>query len=163
MTCSTSKYLDVIDYEHFTNDAATTIIRGASCRVLQDQQIIDEGEIPPLPQQPPRHDDEEPPGVNFFRTQLADAALEHLTLPRTFFCRSEIRDVSFQDSADLSESTANWNPDFLSTSILAFVPIFLAATFVPPYSSACVSPEHPCVAQTFGVAVLRAAILPVRT
>jgi uncharacterized protein YjbI with pentapeptide repeats len=81
-----------------------------SCRALQAQQLIDDGDIPPLPQRPPRHDDEVL-GVNFFRTMLADANLEHLTLPRTFFGRSEIRAVSFRDT-DLSESTANWN-DFV--------------------------------------------------
>jgi uncharacterized protein YjbI with pentapeptide repeats len=82
-----------------------------SCRELQRQKILDEGEIPPLPQQQPRYDDEEPLGVHFFRTQMSDAALEHLSLPRTFFSRSEIRDVSFKNT-DLSESTVNWN-DFI--------------------------------------------------
>jgi len=63
-----------------------------------------------MPPQRPRHDDEVP-GVSFFRTLLADAKLEHLTLPHTFFGRSEIRATSFQNT-DLSESTANWN-DFI--------------------------------------------------
>ena len=81
-----------------------------SCRVLQSQQLIDEGDIPPLSERPPRYDDEVL-AVSFFRTELADAKLEHLTLQRTFFGRSEIRAVSFQDT-DLSESTANWN-DFV--------------------------------------------------
>ena len=87
-----------------------------SCRALQTQGIIGPGDIPPLPQQPPRHDDEEL-GVEFFRTMLADAKIEHLTLPRTFFGRSEIRDTSFQDT-DLSESTANWN-DFIDVDFSA--------------------------------------------
>jgi BTB/POZ domain-containing protein KCTD9 len=81
-----------------------------SCHALQSQQLIDEGEIPLQPEQSPRHDDEVL-GVSFFRTELANAKLEHLTLPRTFFNRSEIRATSFLDS-DLSESTANWN-DFI--------------------------------------------------
>jgi uncharacterized protein YjbI with pentapeptide repeats len=81
-----------------------------SCRMLQDQGVIGAGDIPPLPQRPPRHDDEVL-GVGFFRTMLADASLEHLSLPRTFFGRSEIRSISFRDT-DLSESTANWN-DFI--------------------------------------------------
>jgi uncharacterized protein YjbI with pentapeptide repeats len=81
-----------------------------SCRTLQSQQIIDSGDIPRLPQQPPRYDDEVL-GVSFFRTMIADSKIEHLTLPRTFFGRSEIRATSFQDT-DLSESTANWN-DFI--------------------------------------------------
>jgi uncharacterized protein YjbI with pentapeptide repeats len=81
-----------------------------SCRLLQSQQIIGPGDIPPLPQKPPRHDDEVL-GVSFFRTMLADSKIEHLTLPRSFFGRSEIRTTSFSDT-DLSESTVNWN-DFI--------------------------------------------------
>ena len=78
-----------------------------SWRALQRDQIIDEGEIPALPERSPRYDDEVL-GVNFFRTALAEAKLENLTLPRTYFGRSEIRATSFQNT-DLSESTANWN------------------------------------------------------
>lgn len=84
-----------------------------SCRALQRAQIIDEGEIPPLPERSPRYDDEVL-GVNFFRTAVAEAKLENLTLPRTYFGRSEIRATSFQNT-DLSESTANWN-DFIDVS-----------------------------------------------
>jgi hypothetical protein len=84
-----------------------------SCRALQSQQIIDGGDIPPLLQRAPRHDDDVL-GVGFFRTMLADSSLEHLSLPRTFFGRSEIRAVSFKDT-DLSESTANWN-DFIDVA-----------------------------------------------
>ena len=87
-----------------------------SCRALQDQEIIEPGDIPPLPQPPPRHDDEEL-GVSFFRTMLADSKIEHMTKPRTFFGRSEIRDTSFQDT-DLSESTANGN-DFIDVDFSA--------------------------------------------
>src|SRR5262249_18762968 len=43
--------------------------------------------------------------------RLADVRLECLTLPRTYFGRSEIRGVSFRGT-DLSESTACWN-DFI--------------------------------------------------
>lgn len=82
-----------------------------SWRELQRQQLVGPGAVPSQPRNPPRHDDETP-GVSFFRTMLADAKLERLTLPRTFFGRSEIRDTSFRDS-DLSESTANWN-DFIN-------------------------------------------------
>jgi len=78
-----------------------------SCRVLQDAGLLDAGTIPPLPPRPPRHDDEVL-GVEFFRTQFADSKLENLTLPRTFFGRSEIRAVSFRRT-DLSESTMCWN------------------------------------------------------
>jgi len=81
-----------------------------SCRVLQSKQLLEADELPTLPERPPRHDDEQL-GVSFFRTRLADDSLDGLTLPRTFFGRSEIRGVSFRGS-DLSESTANWN-DFI--------------------------------------------------
>lgn len=82
----------------------------ASCQLLISQQLLDDDEVPPLPERPPRHDDVVL-GVGFFRTQLANTKLAGLTLPRTFFGRSEIRSVSFHDT-DLSESTANWN-DFI--------------------------------------------------
>jgi uncharacterized protein YjbI with pentapeptide repeats len=82
-----------------------------SWRELQRQQLVGAGAIPPLPHNPLRHD-YEVRGVSFFRTMLTDAKLEHLTLPRTFFGRSELRAVSFHDT-DLSESVANWN-DFIA-------------------------------------------------
>jgi BTB/POZ domain-containing protein KCTD9 len=78
-----------------------------SCHSLQSRHLLDEGNIPTLPESLPRHDDEVL-GVSFFRTSLADCALENLTLPRTFFCRSDIRNVSFRGS-DMSESVACWN------------------------------------------------------
>jgi uncharacterized protein YjbI with pentapeptide repeats len=81
-----------------------------SCRVLQNRGLLEAGELPALPERAPRHDDEHL-GVSFFRSRLADVPLEGLTLPRTFFGRSEIRGVSFRGT-DLSESTANWN-DFI--------------------------------------------------
>ena len=81
-----------------------------SCRELQKLQLLDAGEIPPLLQRPPRHDDEDL-GVSFFRTALADAKLEQLTLPWTFFGRSEIRAASFKGT-DLTGTVANWN-DFI--------------------------------------------------
>lgn len=81
-----------------------------SCSKLQALQLIDLGDIPPLPERRPRHDDELL-GVSFFRTLLADSKLENLSLPCTFFGRSEIRATSFRGT-DLSESTANWN-DFI--------------------------------------------------
>src|SRR5260370_32620616 len=81
-----------------------------SRRVLESKELLETDERPPLPERPPRYDDEQL-GVSFFRTRLADDALDGLTLPRTFFGRSEIRSVSFRGS-DLSESTANWN-DFI--------------------------------------------------
>jgi uncharacterized protein YjbI with pentapeptide repeats len=81
-----------------------------SCQFLKDQQLLEGGTLPELPERAPRYDDERL-GVSFFRTQLADRRLENLTLPRTFFGRSEIRGVSFR-GADLSESILCWN-DFV--------------------------------------------------
>src|SRR5712692_375206 len=81
-----------------------------SCRILQCRELLETNELPPLPERAPRHDDKQL-GVSFFRTQIADVTLDGLTLPRTFFARSEIRGVSFRGT-DLSESTANWN-DFI--------------------------------------------------
>lgn len=85
-----------------------------SCEFLQGQGLLDAGDIPPLPARSPRHDDEQL-GVSFFRTCLVDVTLDHLTLPRSFFGRSEIRNVSFRGT-DLSESTANWN-DFINVNL----------------------------------------------
>jgi BTB/POZ domain-containing protein KCTD9 len=81
-----------------------------SCQFLRDQQLVESDTLPKLPERAPRHDDEQL-GVSFFRTRLVDARLEGLTLPRTFFGRSEIRGVSFRGT-DLSQSTACWN-DFV--------------------------------------------------
>jgi uncharacterized protein YjbI with pentapeptide repeats len=72
-------------------------------------------------------------GVRFFRTwvgvghlfglrpsdpeeweDVAGHALDNLTLPRTFFGRSEISSISFQNT-DLSESTLCWN-DFIEVN-----------------------------------------------
>ena len=82
-----------------------------SCRVLQENQLLRPNEFPPLPSRAPCYDDEEL-GVEFFRTLLADVKLEYLSLPPTYFGRSEIRGVSFRGT-DLSESTMCWN-DFIN-------------------------------------------------
>lgn len=62
----------------------------------------------------PQYDDSEPLGFSIFRTLLDDALdLSDLTLPRTFFGRSQIDRVSFRNS-DLHESNLCWN-DFNGT------------------------------------------------
>jgi BTB/POZ domain-containing protein KCTD9 len=62
----------------------------------------------------PQYDDSEPLGFSIFRTLLDDAlGLSDLTLPRTFFGRSQIDRVSFRNS-DLHESNLRWN-DFNGT------------------------------------------------
>ena len=83
----------------------------ASCKRLQAMEIIDRGEIPLLPETMPSHDDEGPLGVSFFRSLLQSGDLSNMTLPRTYFGRSEIRHIAFRN-CDLSESRACWN-DFL--------------------------------------------------
>ncbi len=82
-----------------------------TCQYLQSIQLIENGKIPPLPKRMPRYDDEEPLGISFFRTSIAGEKLEKLTMLRTYFGRSEIRNVSFFKS-DLSESNLCWN-DFI--------------------------------------------------
>jgi uncharacterized protein YjbI with pentapeptide repeats len=79
-----------------------------SCKLLQGLGYLDTGNLPPLPGHRPEFGDEQPLGVNFYRTFVGDGDLEDLTLPRTFFGRSEIGPVSFGNT-DLSESTLCWN------------------------------------------------------
>lgn len=88
-----------------------------SCRVLQRVGYPDagaDGAIPPMPDHLPQCDDEEPLGVSFFRTFVGEGDLENLTLPRTFFGRSEVGPLSFKNT-DLSESNLCWN-DFNEVS-----------------------------------------------
>jgi hypothetical protein len=82
-----------------------------SCKRLQDQGFLDTGELPSLPDRPPRHDDKQP-GVSFFRINVESGEFDGLTLPRTFIGRCDVVDCSFRD-ADLSESTFNWNDFFI--------------------------------------------------
>ena len=90
-----------------------------SCRHLQPRHL-ELGPIPPLPDRMPRADDEVL-GVSFFRTLLEGADdLTNLTLPRTFFGRSEISKTSFRNT-DLTESNLCWNDfkdvDFTEASL----------------------------------------------
>lgn len=71
---------------------------------------LDESGAPFVPPQMPSQDDEVL-GFSFFRELLEDADYSNLTLPRTFFGRSELERVSFQNT-DLSESRMCWN-DFI--------------------------------------------------
>lgn len=83
-----------------------------SCRRLQED-YIDSESIPPIPERLPQSDDPEPLGVSFFRTFVGDGDdLSNLTLPRTFFGRSEINDALFQNT-DFRESNLCWN-DFIN-------------------------------------------------
>jgi uncharacterized protein YjbI with pentapeptide repeats len=85
-----------------------------SCLLLQKIGQIEQGALPKIPDHRPNYDDPEPLGVSFFRTLLENEKLANLTLPRTFFSRSEIRKVSFENT-DLAESTLCWN-DFIEVN-----------------------------------------------
>lgn len=81
---------------------------------LWDLGLLDPNERPSIPKQMPRHDDEPSIGFSVFRARLADTLdLSDLSLPRSFFGRSEINRVSFRNT-DLHESNLCWN-DFLGT------------------------------------------------
>jgi BTB/POZ domain-containing protein KCTD9 len=81
-----------------------------SVRRLQ-KDYLEPGEIPPMPERMPRYDDEQL-GVSFFRTFVGEHDdLSNLTLPRTYFGRSEINDALFCNT-DLTESRLCWN-DFI--------------------------------------------------
>jgi uncharacterized protein YjbI with pentapeptide repeats len=87
-----------------------------SYRFLQKEGWEQHGEIPPLPNRPPRYDDEVL-ALSFFRTWVEDAPFANLTLPRTYFSRTSVERSSFVN-ADLSESVANWN-DFVDVDFTA--------------------------------------------
>ena len=113
-----------------SSEPGTRLSYEDSCRLLQRHGYLDagaEGVIPPMPSHRPQVGDEGPLGVSFFSTwvgvgrpfglqpspglpweDVPEHALENLTLPRTFFGRSEISSISFKNS-DLSESTLCWN------------------------------------------------------
>jgi BTB/POZ domain-containing protein KCTD9 len=69
------------------------------------------GEPPSIPERMPTAYDGEPLGVRIFRELVEQADYSNLTLPRTFFGRSEINTVSFRNT-DLSQSNLCWN-DFI--------------------------------------------------
>lgn len=87
-----------------------------SVRRLQVLRVLEAGERT-IPPRMPRFDDDPSASVNIFRARLADADLSSLTLPRSFFGRSEITKVDFTGS-DLSESNMCWN-NFTDVSLAA--------------------------------------------
>ena len=81
---------------------------------LCDLGLLDPNELSSPPERMPRHDDEGPLGFSVFRQRLDDNLdLSDLSLPRTFFGRSEINRVCFRNT-ELRESNLCWN-DFLGT------------------------------------------------
>lgn len=119
-----------------TSDRPDRLSYDESCRLLIRLECLSlhdcGGKLPTLPDQRPQPDDDLPFGVRFFRTWvgsgrpfglqsppdfesgLKESDLENLTLPRTFFGRSEISRISFRNT-DLSESTLCWN-DFIQVN-----------------------------------------------
>ncbi len=78
---------------------------------LERQGWIERGQAPTTaPATRPRFDDDAA-GIAFFRTRVEDADLSNLTLPGTFFGRSEIVRTRFRNT-DLRNSTLCWN-DFV--------------------------------------------------
>lgn len=85
-----------------------------SCEKFKPDYI---SETPPMPARMPRFDDEEL-GLSLFRTFVGEGDdFSNLTIPRTFFGRSEIRDASFRNT-DLSQSCLCWN-DFVDVDFTA--------------------------------------------
>jgi BTB/POZ domain-containing protein KCTD9 len=83
----------------------------ASFARLQRDGLDGSETAPPIPQRLPQYDDEVL-GLEFFRTNISDGAdFSNLTLPRTFFGKSEISNANFRN-ADLTESNLCWN-DFI--------------------------------------------------
>ncbi len=101
-----------------------------SCVRLQKDYLSGD-KIPPMPDHLPQYDDEEL-GVSFFKTFVGEGDdLGNLTLPRTFFGRSEINDARFVNT-DFTESNLCWNDFFnvdFTNAILARSDL-RASTFV---------------------------------
>jgi uncharacterized protein YjbI with pentapeptide repeats len=82
-----------------------------SVRELERQGWVERGQAPTAP--PTRRPcfDDEALGIQFFRTSVEDADLSNLTMPGTFFGRSQIVRTRFRDT-DLRNSTLCWT-DFI--------------------------------------------------
>ena len=79
-----------------------------SCIRLQTDYLYSDI-IPPIPNSMPKHDDPEPLGVSFFKTFVGEGDdLSNLTLPRTYFGKTEVNDANFTNT-DFKESNLCWN------------------------------------------------------
>ena len=86
-----------------------------SVRKLEQLGYLEEGQAPnAAPDRRPQFDDELL-GIQFFRTRVSDADLSSLTLPGTYFGRSEIIRTAFRNT-DLRLSTLCWN-DFIEVDL----------------------------------------------
>jgi BTB/POZ domain-containing protein KCTD9 len=74
---------------------------------LKRRLLLSDEEQPALATGIPSPDDEDPDGLSFFRTRV-EGDLSGLSIPRTLFCRSEVRECRFVGT-DLSESFLCWN------------------------------------------------------
>jgi BTB/POZ domain-containing protein KCTD9 len=114
-----------------------------SCARLRELGLLAHDNHPPMPERLPQYDDSEPLGFSIFRTLLDDALdLSDLTLPRTFFGRSQIDRVSFRNS-DLHESNLCWNDfngtDFSGADLGSSICVhrcFTTFSLLPPISMA---------------------------
>jgi uncharacterized protein YjbI with pentapeptide repeats len=80
-----------------------------TCRQLQKDGLLPEGEIPRFPERLPQHDDPENYGIHFFRTKLDHTVnLSNMSLARCFIGRCEVRGTIFVNS-DLRQSNLCWN------------------------------------------------------
>jgi uncharacterized protein YjbI with pentapeptide repeats len=87
-----------------------------SIRRLRELGFLGADDRPTMPDHVPQPEDEEPLGLHFFKTLVGEGAdLSNLSIPRTFFGRSEISSVSFRNT-DLSESNLRWN-DFIDVDL----------------------------------------------
>lgn len=115
MTISRRDRVIAIVSRHQMTDHPTTAPRlgyDDSIGRLRELGFLGADEQPRMPDHVPQPEDEEPLGLSFFRTFVGEGAdLSNLTIPRTFFGRSEISNASFRN-ADLSESNLRWN-DFI--------------------------------------------------
>jgi uncharacterized protein YjbI with pentapeptide repeats len=91
-----------------TQERANRLNYEESCCFLQKSGYLAEGAIPVMPLHRPEFGDDGPHGVGFYKTFIVEGGFENLTLPRTFFGRSEVGPISFRNT-DLSESTLCWN------------------------------------------------------
>ncbi len=97
-----------------------------SHRRLQERGHFSEKAVPPIRPGVPSIQDEAPLGITFFRTLVGEEEpgliedIENMTLPRTFFGRTEVRQTSFKGT-DLFESCLCWNAfiqvDFTKSSL----------------------------------------------
>jgi hypothetical protein len=72
---------------------------------------------PMLPSKPPGDPESEEDDLSFFRTRVDSEEFSSLTMPRTFFARTEIHYTRFRDT-DLSQSFMCWN-DWLDCDFTA--------------------------------------------